>query len=57
MPCNQDVEHSTNSSFDFLAFISTNSYFHSIKFGLEVSKASSQNFDFFFVGGHSVVRD
>ena len=55
MPCNQDVEHLTNSSFDLSNFI-TNSYFHSIKFGLEVSKSSSQNFDSFFVGGHNVVR-
>ena len=53
MPCNQDVKHPTSRSFDLLEFI-TNSYFHSIEFGLEVSKASSQIFDSFFVGGHCV---
>ena len=52
MPCNQDVEHPTNSSFDRSDFI-TDSYFRSIEFGLEFSKASPEIFDSFFVGGHS----
>ena len=52
MPCNQDVGHPTNSSFNLSEFI-IDSYFHSIEFGLEVSKASLQIFDSFLVGGHS----
>ena len=43
MPCNQDVEHPTNSSFDLSEFI-IDSYFHSIEFGLEVSKGSPRIF-------------
>ena len=52
MPCNQDVGHPTNSNFNLLEFI-TDSYFHSIKFGLDVSEASLQIFDSFLVDGHS----
>ena len=52
MPCNHDVEHSANSSLDLSEFIS-NSYFHLIEFGLEVSKGSPQVFDSFLVSGHS----
>ena len=43
----------TNSSFDLLEFM-IDSYFHSIVFGLQDSKASPQIFDSFFVGGQSV---
>ena len=52
MPCNQDVKYPTNCNFDLSEFI-TDSYFCSIKFGLEVSKASPKIFDSFFVGRHS----
>ena len=47
------MSNPTNSSFDLLDFM-IDSYFHSIKFGLEVSIASPQIFDSFFIGGHSV---
>ena len=52
MPCNQDVKYLTNYSFDLSEFI-TDSYFHLIEFGLEVSKSSPKIFDSFFVRGHS----
>ena len=52
MPCNQDVEHPTNSSFNLSEFI-IDSYFHSIEFSLEVSKGSPQVFDPFLVGRDS----
>ena len=47
------MSNAKNSSFNLLEFMN-DSYFLSIKFGLEVSKASPQIFDSFFVGGKSV---